>query len=398
MRTTGDKVALSFSFPSANVGAGLLGAVFILAIALLTFAQEPDAAQRFQDALQAQRRGDAALAVRKYQDLLRLRPDMVEARVNLGVVLASLGRLDDAIMQYRTALREAPTNRDARFNLGLTYFKKRNYSQAADEFGALHDTEPGDVRTTTLLGICDVHLGRDDNAISLLMPIERIAPDNLDLKWALGSALIHSGRTEEGVERVERVADQRHSAEAYLLAAESYSALTLFDRARRDASEAIRLNPNLPRAYIVIGTIDEYAGDMKGAEAAFETVLKANLNDFQAHLHLGVLFCDERQLKAARGHLVRALEFEPSSALARFQLAQVERAQGDVQAAVKDLEAVVREKPEWLKPHVQLAALYFFLKRPEDGAREKEIVDELSAREQPTKGTMPIIPPKLPSH
>jgi hypothetical protein len=34
--------------------------------------------------------------VRKYQELLRLHPDMAAARANLGVVLVSLGRFDEA--------------------------------------------------------------------------------------------------------------------------------------------------------------------------------------------------------------------------------------------------------------------------------------------------------------
>jgi tetratricopeptide (TPR) repeat protein len=227
------------------------------------------------------------------------------------------------------------------------------------------------------------------------MPLEKTEPDNPDLEWALGSALIRSGRAQEGLERIEKVAAQGHSAEAYTRAAESYLTLGSYDRARRDADAAIHLNPNLPRAYIVIGMIDEYAGDLKGAEATFETSLQANPNDSETHLYLGALFYKERQLNAAREHLVRALELEPSSVPARYQLAQVEHAQGDVQAAVKDFEAIEREKPEWLNPHVQLAALYFFLKRPEDGAREKKIVDRLSAEEQQHKAMVRIINPPL---
>jgi tetratricopeptide (TPR) repeat protein len=390
-------VAPSFSLRLPLVRVSLFGALLILAFALVTFAQGPDAGQLFQDALEAQQRGDAALAVSKYENLLRLYPDMVAARVNLGVVLISLGRFDDAIMQYRTALRQAPSDRDLRLKLGLAYFKKRDYPKAADEFGSLHDAEPSNVRVATLLGICYVRLGRNDDAISLLMPLAKTEPDNLDLKWALGWALIGSGRAQEVLERVEKVAEQGHSAEAYILAAESYLTLTFFDRARRDADAAIRLNPNLPRAYIVIGVIDERVGDEKGARAAYEMALQANPNEFRAHFYLGALLYTERQLNAAREHLVRALELDPSSALARYQLARVERAQGDVQAAVKDLEAVEREEPHWLKPHVELAALYFFLKRRDDGAREKKIVDQLGAEEQQPEATMPIIIPPLPS-
>ena len=396
-RTSGQSVAPSFSWRLPIVAVGLFGALFILAFGLVTFAQGPDSGPLFREALEAQQRGDGALAVSMYENLLRLYPDMVAARVNLGGLLVSLGRLDDAIRQYRAALQQTPGDRDLRLKLGLAYFKKQDYAQAAGEFGSLHDTEPGNVRAATLLGICYVRLGRDDEAISLLMPLSKTEPDNSDLKWALGSALIHSGRAQATLEQVEKLAEQRQSAEAYSLAAESFLTLTAFDRARRDAEAAIHLNPNLPQPYIVIGVIGQRTGDEKGAKAAFENALRADPNYFQAHYYLGALLYTERQLKDAREHLVRALELEPSSPLARYQLARVERAQGDVPAAVKELEAVEREEPEWLKPHVELVALYFFLKRPEDGAREKKIVDRLSAEEQQHEATMPILIPTLPS-
>lgn len=397
-RTSRHRVAPCFSLRLPLGRVSLFGALFILAFAFIAFAQGPDAAQLFRDALEAQQRGDAALAVSNYENLLRLYPDIVAARANLGAALVSLGRLDDAIVQYQAALRQVPANRDLRLNLALIYFKKREYSKAANELGSLHQAEPANVHVAILLGICSARLHRDDDAISLLMPLEKTEPDNLDLEWALGSALIRSGRAQEGVERVEKVAERGHSAEAYALAAQSYLALALFDRARRDADAAVRLNPNLTHAYIVIGMIDEYAGDMKGAEAAFKMPLQANPNDSEAHLYLGALFYNERQLDAARAHLVRALELEPGSTLAHYQLAQVDRAQGDAQAAVKDLEAVEREQPEWLNPHVQLVALYFLLKRPDDGAREKKIVDRLMAEEQQHKTMVRALTPTLPSH
>jgi tetratricopeptide (TPR) repeat protein len=360
-------------------------------------AQESSPEQLFQEAAQAQQRGDHALAVRKYQELLRLHPDMVAARANLGVSLVSLGRFDEAIEQYRAALEQAPGHSDLRLNLALAYYKKGDYSKAADEFSSLHEAEPGNERIATLLGNCYLHLSRDAEAIALLMPFEKANPDNLDLAWALGSALIRSGRTEDGLERVEKVALQSQSAEAFLVAAQSYLKLGDPATARRRFDAALRLDARLPGLYTVGGMIMEYSNDPEGAADAFQKALEANPNDFEARLRLGALLVEERQLDAAKQQLDRALALDPTSSVARYVLARVERAQGQAEAAAKDLEKVVRDKPDWLAPHIELAALYYRLKRPEDGAREKKIVDRLSADEQQRRATMRVITPTLPS-
>lgn len=387
----------SSSLRSSIAGLGLLGALFILTLAYASSAQGPDPQQLFRDAFEAQQRGDATLAVSKYRELIRLHPDIMEARASLAIVLVSLGRFDEAIAQYRAALQQAPGNRDLRLNLALAYFKKGDFPAAADGFSSLLEAEPSNVRIATLLGQCYLRVGRDAQAISLLTPLEEANPDNLELEWALGSALVRAGRVQEGLERVEKVAQQARSAEAYLRAAEASMRLTFFDRARRAADAAIRLNPNLPGAYIVIGMIDDYSGDEKGAAAAFEKTLQIDPNDFQAHLYLGAVLYTERQLDAAKLHLDRALELHPASSLARYRLARVERAQGQLAAAVRDLEKAVQIDPNWLPPHIELVALYHRLKRPEDGAREKKIVDRLSAEEQQRKATLRIINPTLPS-
>jgi lipopolysaccharide biosynthesis regulator YciM len=91
------------------------------------------------------------------------------------------------------------------------------------------------------------------------------------------------------------------------------------------------------------------------------------------------------------------LQIDPTSSYARFERAKVQSAQGQTQAAPKNLEAVAQAIPEWSPPHVELAALYFKLKRPEDGAREKQIVDRITEEERREKTKSPVISPQLPS-
>jgi tetratricopeptide (TPR) repeat protein len=385
------------SWGSSIAGLGLFGALSILTFALLTFAQGPDPQQLFQEALEAQQRGDAALAVSKYQQLIELHPDIVAAHANLGVVLASLGRYDEAITQYHIALAEAPGDPGLRLDLGLAYYKKGDFAGAAAQFAALHKDDPANVRVTILLGNCQVQLGLIGQAIALLEPLEKANPDNLDLEWALGLALIGSGDTREGLERVQKVADQRQSVEAYQLAANLYLGLTYFDKARRDAEAVIRLNPHLPKAYVVLGMVDDYSGDEKGAEEEFEKALQIDPHDLQARVQLGSVFCNERKLDAARQQLDRALAQDPNLYSALYLLGRVERAQGNLQAAVKGFESAERENPQWLLPHIELTALYYLLKRPADGAREKTIVDQLRAEERQRHAETRIILPQVPS-
>ena len=53
---------------------------------------------------------------------------------------------------------------------------------------------------------------------------------------------------------------------------------------------------------------------------------------------------------------------------------------GKLAEAATALEGLERADPNWLDPHVELAAIYYKLHRPEDGQRERNIVQQLEAK------------------
>src|SRR6476646_9551435 len=99
-------------------------AVPLLLAAGAATAQSSSPEQLFRDAVEAQQKGDDALAIRKYQELLKLHPEVIEARANLGAAFATVGLFDEAIDQYRAALAKNAGNSDLRLNLALAYYKK----------------------------------------------------------------------------------------------------------------------------------------------------------------------------------------------------------------------------------------------------------------------------------
>ena len=187
-------------------------------------------------------------------------------RANLGAALAHAGRYDEAIEQYRAALAKLPDNAGLRLNLALAYYKKGDLAQAAEELDTLRKADAGDVRVATLLGDCYSRLGRDQDAIAVLTPAEAAHPDDLNVAWALGSALIHAGQRAEGLKRVVMVAEQGHSAEANLLAAETYLALSEFERAHVYAEAALKLNPQLKGLYSLSGQNQTISGRFSGRQ------------------------------------------------------------------------------------------------------------------------------------
>jgi Tfp pilus assembly protein PilF len=89
-------------------------------------------------------------------------------------------------------------------------------------------------------------------------------------------------------------------------------------------------------------------------------------------------------LEGAKPYLERAIRLNPSSPLARYELAIWESTSGQYQAAAERLEALTKDDPKWLEPHVELASLYYRLHRPEDGLRERKMVERLTAERQAT--------------
>jgi tetratricopeptide (TPR) repeat protein len=345
---------------------------------LLARAQTAAPEQLFRDAVAAQQRGDDATAIRKYEELLKLRPDIMEVRANLGAALARAGRLDEAIEQYRAALAKNPQNSALHMNLALAYYKKRKFAEATAELEPLHRLAPGDTRVAALLGDCYAQTGRDDQAVAVLKPAAAAHPEDLGVAWLLGSALIRTGQRREGLPLVDRVAKEGNSAEAYLLAGQTALKLNEFERARDDAENALRLNAKMPGALTLKGMVLPYLGDNQAAITILRLALAANPDDFDAHFNLGAVLHTDRQLPEARQHLERALELQPDSVMARYEMARLERSEGKLDASLADFEKVVKADPNWAQPRLELSAMYYRVGRQADGEREKAAYERLA--------------------
>ncbi len=357
--------------------------LFLTLFPAMVRAQEVNPDLLLKQAIEEQQRGDFPSAIRDYRKVIELRPSEVEAKVNLGVALVHVRQFDQAIALYRSAMTSLRDKNGVLFDLAFAYHEKGDFEHAREQFEILHDAQPDRVNVVILLGDCDVRTGKPDAALALLEPLEHQYAQNMDFEYVLGSALIAAkGRRRDGVVRIEKVAKAGSDAAAYMLAGATLLDLNEYEQARRDLEEALRLNPQLPGLETMVGTARDKTGDVKAAEPAFREALKTNPDDFEANLYLGAILYKRRDIDEAKGYLDRALRLKPADSMARYEAAMLKSTSGDYETAAKELEALVKDDPDWLEPHVELATLYYRLHRAEDGAKERQIVDALTAKQQ----------------
>lgn len=294
---------------------------FALFVATLE-AQTPHPGCAFDRAIQAHQAGDFPGAIREYQACIAAEPDRVDARSNLGAVLARLGRYQEAIDQYQAALRLASPETAPRlhFNLALAYYKSLQIPQAVEELESLHRAQPADLNIALLLADCHLRTGEFQKVIDLLTPLEASQPNQAALDYVLGLALIRGGRVAEGQLRVDRILRRGDSAEGHFLLGAALSTASDYPGAVKELSKAIALNPDVPSLQSYYGQALLFTGDADGAAEAFRKELASNPNDFDANFQLASILAQRGKPEDARPLLERAVQVRPGSVEARDAL------------------------------------------------------------------------------
>jgi tetratricopeptide (TPR) repeat protein len=330
-------------------------------------------------AMELHQAGDLLGAIDAYKAALAIAPDRADALSNLGAAYARLGQYDDAVKQYDAALKSDPDNTQIRLNLALAYYKSARPNEAIPQLKRVLSSNPQAKSAYLLLADCYVQTGQDQEAVSLLQPRESMFEGDLSYAYLLGTSLLHVGKSDDGQRYVDRVFGAGESAEGHLLMGVAYLGQQEYRDAKTELEKAVQLNPALPTVHALYGRALLGLGEQAPAEREFQKELGLNLNDFESNLQLGNLRKNTQRFEEASAYLERALAIRPKDITARRLLASLRLQTGKVEDAARMFEEVVRDAPDLVDAHVQLATAYNRLKRSAEAEREKAIVDRLNA-------------------
>jgi tetratricopeptide (TPR) repeat protein len=332
-------------------------------------------------AVAAQQSGQAEEAAALYERVIQLVGPDPRILSNLAAAYSSLGRFDDAIARYRAALERDPGNGAIRLNLAFALYKSGHVAPAAEEAARVVTADPTNRSATLFLADCDLRLGRSADVVSLLDPRITDFGDDQAFSYLLGMALLAEGETERAQLLIDRVL-RTDSPQAHVMLAQMHLQRGDCDAALAELDEARAANPRLPTEGFLRGQCLMEKNDWPGAEAAFRDELAVDPNHFESHLILATLLLEGGRKEEALEHAERALALRPEEPAAQLALGRLRLALGDPAAALPLLEAAGQAFPDDKKTHLQLALAYFRLGRPEDAARQREIVERIEKATQ----------------
>jgi tetratricopeptide (TPR) repeat protein len=288
---------------------------------------------------QPERRAEAA-------DLLKQAvakdPNLWEARYNLGVLLAGLGRLEESEAQLRRAFELAPNAEDVAIALGEVRRRRGDPGKAAAD---------------------------------LLAFVSR-TPEALDARVVLVAALRESRQLDAAVEHARAVLVHRAGDPNAL----SELALTHLEKGERDTAEllsreALRAEPRTATAERTAGLVALRAGDDATAFRHFVRASELDPNDTTARFNMAAVLLRAGVHDRAAREYRAVLAVAPEDPGAILGLAAALRGQGRRDApepyveAKKLLTEVLERQPDHLEATFNLAVLEADVLRQPDAAR-----------------------------
>jgi tetratricopeptide (TPR) repeat protein len=316
--------------------------------------------------LSQQQYGEALEVLEK---AVQLKPDMVDAHLNLGNVYDRLKRYTDALREFKIAAQLQPKSSDAFYDLGAVYYELKRLPEAVTAYQKAAALSPNDPVVQNNLGFALEASGRIAPAIVAYERATRFAPANA-LYWQnLGIALQTQARNASGTETG------------------SKAATAAWNEARQAFSHAVQLSPN---DFLIRENYAEALYDMGRTDDAltqFEKASQFKPTEFAPFYFQSLIQMKLNRLPAATTAARKAVELVPNSkeALRLLGILQFRQGQyGDAAATYTQLTTVA---PDELRAWANLAVA---LEQKGDEAAALAALDDAAKRGATGKQVAPL--------
>ena len=245
----------------------------------------------------AEKQGNALEAVREYQRAAELDPS--EAHLfDWGTELLTHRAVDQAVEVFAEGHRLFPRSTRTLLGLAVALYSRGSYDQAAQQFFQAADLNPSDTAPYLFLG-----------------------------KVSSG-AIAESPGFDERLERFARLHPENALANYYYAASLSRTS----PKARALLEKAVRLDPKLGDAFLLLGSVYANEGNLPKAIAAYQSAISASPQLEEAHYRLAMAYRKTGETDKARKELELYKELSGRSER------QFERERAEIQQFVFELK------------------------------------------------------------
>jgi len=312
-----------------------LGPIFLfLYFAVATPAQVPSANLRQADAdyregVAALNQNDLKTAQLKFEAVVRLAPSAEQGHSALGAVLVREGQLAAGTRELEKALAIKPSDSAAQLNLAMVYSQSGGALKAIPLFAKIEATAQAEQR-----------------------------PVSAQVLEAYARSLQAAGQTQAAIAQMKQaVAQQSRNPELHDALGSLYAIERNWALAEQQFTEAVTLKNDLATAHLHLG-LTLNAEQKPGSEDEWMKAYALAPREPAVALAVGKAMSDAGHDASAVPILEHAVELEPKSLAARYQLALVLQRVNRVPEAIELLKQVVEAEPRNIDALTNLGMAY----------------------------------------
>ena len=290
-------------------------------------------------------------ALQSYAKALELQPDFTDVLFNRSNLLRELGRHEEALAGYDRALELEPGDAALLNNRGVTLFMLERYQEALDSYARAIALRPDYADAFTNRGNALQELGLHDEAGDSHERALALAPDHVRARTNLGNALQEMGRHEEAVEHYGKALELDPGyVEAINNRAAALHELKRHEEALIDCDRALALRPDYPEALGNRGNALAGLGRYEDALICHEKAFELAPGCVQA-LNVATALQDLERYEEALEYHERALILKPDYVEALNNRGNTLQALNRHTAAVRGYQRAIELRPGDAEAH-----------------------------------------------
>jgi tetratricopeptide (TPR) repeat protein len=268
---------------------------------------EAQVAAHFRAGQEALKQGELTRATEEFKKVLALDPDLVEARINLGLVYHALGEYSHSASNLSIALRERPNLAGPAAILGIDYLKLGAPEKAIPVLQRALRLDPSNLEAHRALARC--YLSKEDfrQAGEEYQQLASLNPDKADAWFRVGHDYLDlAARLAFRGAQVYRDSPWGNRFLGDMLAQRDR-----WNDAAEEYLHSLAGDPKQPGLHTSLGQAYLHAGKLEKAEAEFRLELGLDRKYEQAWLGLAEAQLAKGQALAALDAVVKVWEISP---------------------------------------------------------------------------------------
>ena len=321
-----------------------------------------DTAQLSSYAKSALEAGEWLTAAAALEQLAQVSPKVAEVHANLGLAYYFLGRPSQAMDSFARAIKLKPELPQAKVMIGICQAELGHNTEAIAILAPAF-RKPFDPKIDRLIGLHLEHayseLKQSGKAVTTGEELLGRYPDDAEILFQVSR--FYADRSFQLMSDLMRTAPD--SAWVHYANAQVQDSLARYDLARHEYENVLKRQPAMPGVHYRLGRVillgsPRNPESIAEATREFEQELANDSRNADAEYELGEICREQAKYDLAFDHFSRAVTQEPNFVEARIGLGRTLLKEGQTTQAVPHLKEAVRLSPENKVAHVLLANAY----------------------------------------